>query len=107
MPVLASIYRGLREISISSNPDECGATFPIHYIYGWLGHYFKRTYFADRRFHHGAQMVRLAGEKMARHFKPVEAHDLLNNIDLSVLSSLSMSKQSNFNLVDNEECSSS
>ncbi|KAF3644385.1 hypothetical protein FXO37_21480 [Capsicum annuum] len=37
VPVLASIYRGLWEISTSSNLVSCHALFPIHYVYGWIG----------------------------------------------------------------------
>ncbi|KAH0709108.1 hypothetical protein KY284_010535 [Solanum tuberosum] len=40
VPVLASIYRGLKEISTSSNLSVANIIFPIHYVYGWLGEYF-------------------------------------------------------------------
>ncbi|XP_027170520.1 putative disease resistance protein RGA3 [Coffea eugenioides] len=33
IPVLASIYHGLREIVHAPNLGECGITFPIHYVY--------------------------------------------------------------------------
>nr|XP_027066402.1 uncharacterized protein LOC113692228 isoform X1 [Coffea arabica] len=33
IPVLASIYHGLREIIHALNLGECGVTFPIHYVY--------------------------------------------------------------------------
>ncbi|KAH0725023.1 hypothetical protein KY284_000888 [Solanum tuberosum] len=37
VPVLASIYRGLRDISTSSNLGSCDILLPIHYVYGWIG----------------------------------------------------------------------
>ncbi|KAH0688969.1 hypothetical protein KY289_016327 [Solanum tuberosum] len=40
VPVLASIYHGLKEISTSSNLSVANIIFPIHYVYGWLGEYF-------------------------------------------------------------------
>ncbi|KAL0293298.1 UNVERIFIED_CONTAM: hypothetical protein Sradi_6945600 [Sesamum radiatum] len=39
IPVLASIYRGLRNMSTSTNLFESSAIFPIHYVYGWIGRY--------------------------------------------------------------------
>uniref|UniRef100_M1DSS0 Aminotransferase-like plant mobile domain-containing protein n=1 Tax=Solanum tuberosum TaxID=4113 RepID=M1DSS0_SOLTU len=36
VPVLASIYRGLRDISTSSNLVSCNILLPIHYVYGWI-----------------------------------------------------------------------
>ncbi|KAF7152593.1 hypothetical protein RHSIM_Rhsim01G0078000 [Rhododendron simsii] len=57
VPVLASIYHGLREITSSPNPCKCGAAFPIHYVYGWLGRYYD-SYFlsAPTKFECGARM---------------------------------------------------
>ncbi|PHT68748.1 hypothetical protein T459_28235 [Capsicum annuum] len=39
VPVLARIYRGLWEISTSSNLGSFHTLFPIHYVYGWIGLY--------------------------------------------------------------------
>ncbi|MCD7458860.1 hypothetical protein HAX54_039405, partial [Datura stramonium] len=44
VPVLASIYSGLNKISQSSQLDIVRIRFPIHYVYGWLAHYFKTHY---------------------------------------------------------------
>ncbi|KAF7136170.1 hypothetical protein RHSIM_Rhsim08G0106900 [Rhododendron simsii] len=93
VPVLASIYHGLREITSSPNPSKCGAAFPIHYVYGWLGRYYD-SYFlsAPTKFECGARMVRLAGEKKAKHFSFQEACDLLKSITPSTLSLLALGK---------------
>ncbi|KAH0728790.1 hypothetical protein KY290_003616 [Solanum tuberosum] len=48
VPVLASIYRGLKEISTSSNLSVENIIFPIHYVYGWLGEYFGTNHRANR-----------------------------------------------------------
>ncbi|KAF7121363.1 hypothetical protein RHSIM_Rhsim13G0131600 [Rhododendron simsii] len=93
VPVLASIYHGLREITSSPNPSKCGAAFPIHYVYGWLGRYYD-SYFlsAPTKFECGARMVRLAGEKKTKHFSFQEACDLLKSITPSTLSLLALGK---------------
>ncbi|KAG5586111.1 hypothetical protein H5410_046545 [Solanum commersonii] len=35
--VLASIYRGLKDILTYSNLDACDILLPIHYVHGWIG----------------------------------------------------------------------
>ncbi|KAG5550487.1 hypothetical protein RHGRI_015454 [Rhododendron griersonianum] len=93
IPVLASIYHGLREITSSPNPSKCGAAFPIHYVYGWLGRYYDSYFLSDpTRLNCGARMVRLAGEKKAKHFSLQEACDLLKSITPSTLSLLALGK---------------
>ncbi|KAL2895349.1 E3 ubiquitin-protein ligase TRIM71 [Bienertia sinuspersici] len=47
IPVLASIYRGFNVISRSSKPVYSGASFPTHYVYEWLAHYFNTNYVVD------------------------------------------------------------
>lgn len=37
IPVLATIYNGLRKVVHAPNLKECSAVFSIHYIYGWIG----------------------------------------------------------------------
>ncbi|KAG5541834.1 hypothetical protein RHGRI_021618 [Rhododendron griersonianum] len=93
VPVLASIYHGLREITSSPNPSKCGTAFPIHYVYGWLSRYYD-SYFlsASTKFTCGARMVRLGGEKKAKHFSSQEACDLLKNITPLTLSLLALTK---------------
>ncbi|KAG5589938.1 hypothetical protein H5410_040452 [Solanum commersonii] len=73
--VLASIYRGLRDISTSSNLGACGILLPIHYVYGWIGEYFE-TYYHVTRPQRGVRMWQISGEKMAKHFNLVDARKL-------------------------------
>ncbi|KAL0391442.1 UNVERIFIED_CONTAM: hypothetical protein Slati_4529300 [Sesamum latifolium] len=47
IPVLASIYRGLRDMSTSTNLFESSAIFSIHYVYGWIGRYLQ-THFPPK-----------------------------------------------------------
>ncbi|KAF7136554.1 hypothetical protein RHSIM_Rhsim08G0107300 [Rhododendron simsii] len=60
VPVIASIYHGLREITSSHNPSTCGTAFPIHYVYGWLDRYYD-SYFlsASTKFDCVARMIAL------------------------------------------------
>ena len=45
IPALANKYHGLRLITEASNPIGCmDFHFPMHYVYGWLAHYFNRHY---------------------------------------------------------------
>ncbi|KAL0367110.1 UNVERIFIED_CONTAM: hypothetical protein Sradi_3601100 [Sesamum radiatum] len=91
IPVLASIYRGLRNMSTSTNLFEFLAVFLIHYVYGWIGRYLQ-THFPPKLEPIEAQMVNYAGENMAKHFEPTEARDLFHCINplrlLNVHSSL-------------------
>ncbi|XP_058202843.1 uncharacterized protein LOC131317301 [Rhododendron vialii] len=89
VPVLASIYHGLRQISSSSTPSQCHAILPMHYIYGWLGNYFD-TYLPSLHSQPGVKMVRLAGEKNAKHFTAIGDRKLLRSVGPSQLSSLAM-----------------
>ncbi|KAL0420672.1 UNVERIFIED_CONTAM: hypothetical protein Slati_3090100, partial [Sesamum latifolium] len=82
--VLASIYRGLRDMSTSMNLFESSAIFPIHYVYGWIGRYLQ-THFPPKLEPIGAQMVKYAVENMARHFQPTEARNLFHRINPSRL----------------------
>ncbi|KAL2904835.1 Beta-glucosidase 22 [Bienertia sinuspersici] len=45
--VLASIYPGFNIISRSSKLAYSRASFPTHYVYGWLAHYFNTNYVVD------------------------------------------------------------
>ena len=42
--VLARIYHRLNKIVTSTHAGSSEACFPVHYVYGWLSHYFD-TYF--------------------------------------------------------------
>ncbi|KAG5576232.1 hypothetical protein H5410_056366 [Solanum commersonii] len=77
VPVLASIYCGLRDISTSSNMGSCNTLLPIHYVYGWICEYFETYY-------------RISGEKMAKHFDLVDAHKLFQQVNVHNLHNLAM-----------------
>ncbi|PHT58326.1 hypothetical protein CQW23_00689 [Capsicum baccatum] len=66
IPILASIYRGLTEITTSTNLGTGDIIFPIQYVYGWIGAYFNSYYQAHH--YNGSRICRIAGEKMARSF---------------------------------------
>ena len=51
VPVLASIYNDLNEITCSFKPGTNASIFPIHYLYGWLGEYFD-THFISPSWNH-------------------------------------------------------
>ena len=40
VPILACIYHGLNKIATSTYAGSSDACFPVHYVYGWLSHYF-------------------------------------------------------------------
>ncbi|KAH0641919.1 hypothetical protein KY285_032787 [Solanum tuberosum] len=69
VPVLASIYRGLRDISTSSNLGACGVLLPIHYVYGWICEYFETYYRVTRpneqvNVHNLHNLVMLQGKEL-------------------------------------------
>ncbi|KAF7143859.1 hypothetical protein RHSIM_Rhsim05G0147000 [Rhododendron simsii] len=99
VPVLASVYHGLKQISSSPIPSQCHAILPMHYIYGWLGNYFD-TYLPSTHTQLGVRMVRLAGEKNAKHFTALAAHELLRSVDPSRLPSLAMFDKAERLIVD-------
>ena len=76
IPVLASIYHGLREIVNAPNLEECGAIFPIHYVYAWIGQYFDVYYENNQVSGHHARMMRFSGERMAVFYGRSEAEEV-------------------------------
>ena len=80
IPVLVSLYRGLNKIAHSSPMiSRSGACFPVHYIYGWLGLYFKTHYEIDVP---GSKMVVYSGEGGAKHFDEHEARKLIQGTSM-------------------------
>ncbi|KAL2943450.1 Tropomyosin [Bienertia sinuspersici] len=77
IPVLASIYRELNVISRSSKPAYSGASFPTHYVYGWLAHYFNTNYVVDPP-PAGPVMVVFSGAQGAKCFNGQEARALIH-----------------------------
>ncbi|KAH7845734.1 hypothetical protein Vadar_005411 [Vaccinium darrowii] len=99
VPVLASIYRGLKQISSSPTPNQCNAILPMQYICGWLGSFFEAYHQSAHTFP-GIRMVRIAGDHMAKPFTAATTHNLLRSVNLSQLSSLSLSTRDELLIVD-------
>ncbi|CAH9101326.1 unnamed protein product [Cuscuta epithymum] len=65
VPVLASIYHGLNQISNAPSPDQVRTCFPVHYVYGWLASYFD-THFKNDIQSTTPLMISYSGEGGAR-----------------------------------------
>ncbi|XP_059288149.1 uncharacterized protein LOC132041452 [Lycium ferocissimum] len=89
VPVLASIYRGLREISTSPDLRQGNIIFPIHYVYGWLGEYFKTHHRANHS-HRSIPLCKISGEKMAKYFNFSDARKLFQQDDARHLHHLAL-----------------
>ncbi|KAH0716279.1 hypothetical protein KY284_009184 [Solanum tuberosum] len=89
VPILASIYRCLRDISTSSNLGACNTLLPFHYVYGWIGEYFE-TYFYVTRPQRDVRMWQISGEKMEKHFDLVDARKLFQQVNVHDLYNLAM-----------------
>ncbi|KAG8367693.1 hypothetical protein BUALT_Bualt16G0099600 [Buddleja alternifolia] len=105
IPVLASIYRGLRIISSSKDLGESTAIFPIHYVYGWIGCYLP-THFYSRIKTVGAQMVKYAGEGMANYFDLEDARILFHKVNPSTIRILLSHQKEQISLIDGSNLSS-
>ena len=70
--VLASIYHGLNQFTNSTAVGSSNACFPIHYVYGWLSHYF-RTHFPNPDDTSEPLMTKFLGEGKAKYFKDHQA----------------------------------
>ncbi|PIN10942.1 hypothetical protein CDL12_16458 [Handroanthus impetiginosus] len=92
VPVLANIYRGLREILNSTNLSESNVVFPIHYVYGWMGQYFQ-THFLSKFKIVSAQMEfkLLQACSIFRHANPSKLQNLHNQGELLVKNHMSIS----------------
>ncbi|KAF3616608.1 hypothetical protein FXO38_34420, partial [Capsicum annuum] len=44
VPILSRIYNGLNKINKSLQLEHLRVSFPIHYVYGWIGYYFKTQF---------------------------------------------------------------
>ncbi|KAH0697977.1 hypothetical protein KY289_015459 [Solanum tuberosum] len=106
VPVQASIYRGLRDISTSSNLGACNTLLPFHYVYGWIGEYFE-TYFCVTRPQRGVRMWQISGEKMAKHFDLVDASKLFQQVNVHDLHNLAMLQGKELHIDDSGKLSTS
>uniref|UniRef100_A0A3Q7GI52 Aminotransferase-like plant mobile domain-containing protein n=1 Tax=Solanum lycopersicum TaxID=4081 RepID=A0A3Q7GI52_SOLLC len=104
--VLGSIYSSLREISTSSNLSVKNIIFPIHYLYGWLGEYF-RTHHRVNRSHRSIPLCKISGETMAKCFDFTDAQKLIRQDDARRLHHLAMLQGKDLHIIDNDKLSNS
>ncbi|KAK4373198.1 hypothetical protein RND71_008582 [Anisodus tanguticus] len=88
VPVLASFYRGLRDISTSSNL--VSAAYSLPFIMSMDGQASILNLFRVTRPQRGVQMWHISGEKMAKHFEPVDARKLFQQVNVKNLHHLAM-----------------
>ncbi|XP_060195511.1 uncharacterized protein LOC132624806 [Lycium barbarum] len=102
VPVLASIYSNLNNISRSSRLDLIKVRFPIHYIYGWLAYYFK-THFVLVNGPSNPLMVAYSGEGAARYFEKKDARKRIHQGDNVAWTSTMLNNSEPYNYVDNND----
>uniref|UniRef100_A0A9I9E1M3 Aminotransferase-like plant mobile domain-containing protein n=2 Tax=Cucumis melo TaxID=3656 RepID=A0A9I9E1M3_CUCME len=79
VPVLANIYHGLGLITKASNPiGRMDFHFPMHYVHGWLAHYFGTHYPLPTEVR-GSKMTNFSGESGSIYFGEYEARELIHN----------------------------
>ena len=76
--VLASIYKGLNELSRSSHPGRGGGHFPTHFLYAWLAKNFD-AYELVGEASSSPGMVKFSGLGRAKSFQPEEARELIGS----------------------------
>ena len=104
VPVLASIYNGLNEITCSSKLGTNASIFPIHYLYRWLGEYFD-TYFISPSWNHSPQMTYYAGEFSTKRFDDLQAQALIMSCKGVMLDHLALRHKERVHWTDNESIS--
>ncbi|KAK6144781.1 hypothetical protein DH2020_021601 [Rehmannia glutinosa] len=100
VPVLASIYKGLNKIAGSSRPSRVCSTFPVHFIHGWLAHYFK-THHQVWQGVRGPKMTTFSGEGGAKYYDPADARKRIHKGELVSLTCTMITKEKDFTYVDN------
>uniref|UniRef100_A0A9I9ECM8 Aminotransferase-like plant mobile domain-containing protein n=1 Tax=Cucumis melo TaxID=3656 RepID=A0A9I9ECM8_CUCME len=79
VPVLANIYHGLGLITKASNLiGRMNFHFPMHYVHGWLAHYFGTHYPLPTEVR-GPKMTKFSGEGGSIYFGKYEARELIHN----------------------------
>ena len=76
--VLASIYKGLNELSRSSHPGRGGGHIPTHFLYAWLAKNFD-AYELVGEASSSPGMVKFSGLGRAKSFQPEEARELIGS----------------------------
>ncbi|MCE5166335.1 hypothetical protein HAX54_017682 [Datura stramonium] len=102
VPVLASIYNGLNEISSLPELELIRICFPIHYVYGWLAHYFM-THYALANVPSNSLMVAFSGEGVARYFDKKEARKRIHLGDNIAWTSTVLNNSEPYDYIDNYE----
>ncbi|KAH6786184.1 hypothetical protein C2S52_000088 [Perilla frutescens var. hirtella] len=102
VPVLASIYRVLNDISSSLELIPVQATFPIHFVYSWLGCYFK-THFSLNKEMHTPRMIHYSGEGGAMYYDHVQARAHFQEWDQMSWDCMMLSEAENIWYVDDGE----
>ncbi|CAH9114560.1 unnamed protein product [Cuscuta epithymum] len=82
VPVLASIYHGLNQISNAPTPYQVRTCFPAHYVYGWLASYFD-THFKNEIQSTTPSMISYSGEGGARSLEKRAARKRIFQGDVS------------------------
>ncbi|CAL9019442.1 unnamed protein product [Prunus brigantina] len=88
IPILASIYKELNDISNADDPGNCTTVLPFHYVYGWLGEYFD-THFTSSSEKYIPIMARISGRLWfcyVQHVLGELKDDIRNGTVLSVYS---------------------
>nr|XP_016435936.1 PREDICTED: uncharacterized protein LOC107762125 [Nicotiana tabacum] len=101
VPVLASIYHGLNKISCSSQLDQVKVYFHIHYVYGWLAHYFK-THYPLAKGSSVPLMVAYSREGAARYFDEKDARKCIHNGEDIVWTPTMLTNSRPYYYVDND-----
>ncbi|KAJ8438300.1 hypothetical protein Cgig2_015043 [Carnegiea gigantea] len=76
--ILASVYKGLNEISCSSHPGRGGGYFPTHFLYAWLAKNFDAYELAGKT-SSSPSMVKFSGIGRAKSFQLEESRELISS----------------------------
>ncbi|KAH0645323.1 hypothetical protein KY284_033207 [Solanum tuberosum] len=102
--VLASIYNGLNKILTLSQLNQIKVCFPIHYVYGWLAHYF-RTHYAFSNGPFIPTMVVYSGEGGSKYFNSDDARKHIHGGENVAWTSTMLDKMYPHFYVDNNHAS--
>ncbi|KAK6128210.1 hypothetical protein DH2020_038044 [Rehmannia glutinosa] len=99
IPVLASIYKGLNKIAGSSRPSRVCSTFSVHFVHGWLAHYFKNHHQVWQGVR-GPKMTTFSGEGGAKYYDPADARKRIHKGELVSLTCAMITNEKDFTYVD-------
>ena len=74
--LLASIYCGPNTISSSPIPSKYGTSFTIHYVYAWVGHFFRSNHIINDKLF-DSLMTRYSGVGYASLFSKFSAREYI------------------------------